>query len=93
MKNTSVILAATIVMLAIATHGGEAAIFNPSPLAGPAPVANAGIGERRCEKDYKKCASLVGSLCKRLLKRGMGGGSMNNCEERKKIKKMRQPRK
>ena len=37
----------------------------------------------RCSSDYMMCTSNIGRLCTRLLKRGMGGGSIKNCTNRK----------
>ena len=37
----------------------------------------------RCSSDYMMCTSNIGRLCKRLVRRGMGGGSISNCTVRK----------
>lgn len=37
----------------------------------------------RCSSDYMMCTAYIGSLCKRLVRRGMGGGSIRNCTVRK----------
>jgi len=79
MKKTSTIIAATIIMLAIAPQSAQAARINQSPIMNP-PVFEL---SKRCMRDYNKCLGFVGSLCKRLLKRNKGGGSMRNCRERK----------
>jgi hypothetical protein len=76
------IATATVVVLAIASNGAEAAKTTPSPIVKP-PVSKADKTDARCDRDYKKCEGSINSLCKRLLKRGQGGGSMKNCQERK----------
>jgi hypothetical protein len=79
MKKTSTILAATIIMLATAPQGAEAARINQSPIMKPSVFQ---LSKSR-KRDYNKCLGFVDSLCKRLLKRNKGGGSMRNCRERK----------
>ena len=83
MKQTIITLATTIVILAFASNGAEAVKRNPSPIGKPPPVSTADRAEAACEKDLKKCMSYVEPLCRRLLRRGFGGGSMRNCEDRK----------
>ena len=82
MLRTSIKFTAVFVMLTIGSHAAIAAQINPSPFS-IRPTLNAGKAKNSCDRDYKKCLRNVKPLCRRLLKRGMGGGSMSNCTERK----------
>ena len=84
MKTTSVLLASTIVVLAIASHGAEAAMINPSPLA-PSPGTFATKFDPKCKRDHNKCYRFIPSLCGRLLKRGLGGNK-ESCSGRKALR-------
>ena len=84
-KQAMVTLAATIVVLTIASSGAEAVKFNPSPIVKPQ-VFNTANFDRRCKRDHNKCYRFIPSLCRRLLAKGMGGGSIGNCTSRKALR-------
>ena len=94
MKKTSVLLASTIIVLAIASHGAEAAPAAPVQSSGAGEASSnmevfngkSGRSSKACWASHKKCYSYIHSLCRRLLKNGLTGGNQGSCVSRKALR-------